>query len=63
MLNEPMIEIEIDEPEILGIAVLRDRPISSGFCGNDECKHWNHKEMRAAQAAAETKAKKAQHAA
>lgn len=50
-------------PEILGIAVLRDRPISSGFCGNDECKHWNHKEMRAAQAAAETKAKKAQHAA
>lgn len=42
---------------IKGILINRDPPISTGFCGNDNCEHQNHKAMRTAQKAADTRAK------
>ena len=36
----------------------RDRPITVGWCGNDNCEHVTHKQRRAAQAAADTKKRK-----
>lgn len=47
-----------DTPNIKGILINRDPPITVGWCGNDNCEHQNHKDMRRAQAAADTKAKK-----
>lgn len=47
-----------DSPRIKGILIDRDPPISAGWCGNDSCEHVNHKQMRAAQAAADKRAKK-----
>lgn len=44
--------------EIKGILINRDRPITAGFCGNDNCNHVEHKRLRAAQAAADKRAKK-----
>lgn len=45
--------------EIQGILINRDRPITAGWCGNDSCEHQTHKDRRAAQAAADTKKRKA----
>lgn len=42
-----------------GILINRDPPITSGFCGNDNCEHLTHKASRSAQKAADTRAKKA----
>jgi hypothetical protein len=43
---------------IKGILIDRERPISTGYCGNDNCEHQNHKDLRSAQKAADTKRKK-----
>lgn len=43
--------------EVKGILINRDPPITAGYCGNDNCEHTTHKEMRRAQKAAETKRK------
>ena len=43
---------------IKGILINRDPPITAGWCGNDNCEHVTHKQRRAAQKAADTKAKK-----
>lgn len=40
-----------------GILIDRDPPISAGWCGNDNCEHTTHKDRRAAQAAADKRAK------
>lgn len=45
------------KPKVPGITE-RERPISTGFCGNDHCEHQNHKNMRAAQAAADNRRRK-----
>jgi hypothetical protein len=29
--------------EVKGILVNRDRPVGSGWCGTEECKHLSHK--------------------
>ncbi len=47
-----------DTPLVKGILINRDPPITAGWCGNDNCEHRNHKAMRAAQAAADTRSKK-----
>jgi hypothetical protein len=39
--------------DVKGILVIRERPISAGWCGNDSCEHSTHKARRAAQAAAD----------
>lgn len=38
---------------VKGIEVNRERPLHSGWCGNDDCEHLTHKSRRAAQAAAD----------
>lgn len=43
---------------VRGILINRDPPISSGWCGNDNCEHTTHKARRSAQAAADTRAKR-----
>lgn len=40
-----------------GILINRDRPITEGFCGNDNCEHLNHRAQRAAQATADKRKK------
>jgi hypothetical protein len=47
-----------ETPNIKGILINRDPPISTGWCGNDNCEHTTHKQRRAAQAAADTRASK-----
>jgi hypothetical protein len=42
---------------VRGIAE-RDRPISIGTCGNDDCQHTTHKDRRKALKAADTRAKR-----
>jgi hypothetical protein len=42
---------------VKGILIDRDPPITAGWCGNDNCEHITHKERRAAQAAADKRAK------
>lgn len=42
---------------VKGILIDREPPISSGWCGNDNCEHMNHKARRAAQAAADKRKK------
>lgn len=44
--------------EVKGILINRERPISAGWCGNDNCEHTSHKDRRRAQAAAETRKNK-----
>lgn len=44
--------------KISGIVINRDRPLGSGYCGNDNCEHTTHKGMRRAQKAADTRSKK-----
>lgn len=44
--------------EIKGILINRERPITAGYCGNDNCEHATHKKMRTAQAAAEKRRNK-----
>lgn len=43
---------------VKGILINRDRPITEGWCGNDECEHTTHKTRRAAQAAADKRKNK-----
>lgn len=43
---------------VKGILINREPPITVGWCGNDNCEHLSHKAKRAAQKAADTKAKK-----
>lgn len=43
---------------VIGILINRDPPITVGWCGNDNCEHYEHKQRRAAQAAADKRAKK-----
>lgn len=45
-------------PQVKGILIDRDPPITVGWCGNDNCEHAGHKAKRVAQAAADKKAKK-----
>jgi hypothetical protein len=44
--------------EIKGILINRDPPITTGYCGNDECLHITHMDRRRAQKAADTRAKR-----
>lgn len=44
-----------DPRKVSGILIDRDRPLGSGYCGNDDCDHRTHKDMRRAQKAADTK--------
>jgi hypothetical protein len=37
--------------DIKGILVNRERPITAGWCGNDDCEHLTHKQRRSTQAA------------
>lgn len=46
-----------DKPAVKGILIDRPRPITEGWCGNDNCEHLSHKQRRAAQAAADKRAK------
>lgn len=55
--SKPSTGYSSESRPVKGIAE-RDRPISVGWCGNDNCEHQNHKDMRRAQAAADTRAKK-----
>ncbi len=43
---------------VKGILINRDPPITTGYCGNDNCEHTSHKQRRAAQKGADTRAKK-----
>ena len=40
---------------VSGILINREPPISTGWCGNDECLHKTHIAMRRAQEASETR--------
>lgn len=46
-----------DTPNVKGILINRDPPITAGWCGNDNCEHTTHKQRRAAQAGADKRAK------
>lgn len=45
-------------PQIKGILINRDPPITAGWCGNDDCQHRTHIDRRRAQKAADTRAKR-----
>lgn len=47
-----------ERSSVPGILMNRERPITAGWCGNDNCEHHEHKQRRAAQAAADTRANK-----
>ena len=44
-----------DARPVKGMLINRPAPAHAGFCGNDNCEHRNHKQMRGAQAAADKK--------
>jgi hypothetical protein len=56
--KKPANHYSTGSPQVKGILINREPPITAGWCGNDNCEHQNHKQRRAAQAAADTRAKR-----
>ena len=54
--SKARLKAEERSSRIKGILINRDPPISTGWCGYDECLHTTHVARRAAQAAADTRA-------
>lgn len=44
--------------DVKGILINREPPITTGWCGDDNCEHASHKAKRSAQAAADKRRNK-----